>query len=76
MRPAKYFYDKPLPKNIDAKTVLIYFPRPVQLKTCVTSSPLLILMNVQKSILLLLHEKNKKEEFFPHLSLAAKQYRQ
>jgi hypothetical protein len=29
MRPAKYFYDKPLPKYIDLKTVLIYRPHPV-----------------------------------------------
>ncbi len=29
MRPAKYFYDKPLPKYIDPKTVLIYRPHPV-----------------------------------------------
>ena len=26
MRPAKYFYDKPLPKYLDLKTVLIYRP--------------------------------------------------
>ena len=30
MRPAKYFYDKPLPKYLDPKTVLIYLPHPVQ----------------------------------------------
>ncbi len=30
MRPSKYFYDKPLPKYIDPKTVLIYRPHPVQ----------------------------------------------
>ncbi len=30
MRPAKYFYDKPLPKYLDPKTVLIYHPHPVQ----------------------------------------------
>ncbi len=29
MRPAKYFYDKPLPKYLDPKTVLIYLPHPV-----------------------------------------------
>jgi hypothetical protein len=29
MRPAKYFYDKPLPKYLDPKTVLIYCPQPV-----------------------------------------------
>ncbi len=29
MRPAKYFYDKPLPKHLDPKTVLIYRPHPV-----------------------------------------------
>ncbi len=29
MRPAKYFYDKPLPKYLDLKTVLIYRPHPV-----------------------------------------------
>jgi hypothetical protein len=29
MRPAKYFYDKPLPKYLDPKTVLIYCPHPV-----------------------------------------------
>ncbi len=29
MRPAKYFYDKPLPKYLDSKTVLIYPPHPV-----------------------------------------------
>ncbi len=29
MRPAKYFYDKPLPKYLDPKTVLIYRPHPV-----------------------------------------------
>jgi hypothetical protein len=29
MRPAKYFYDKPLPKYLDTKTVLIYLPHPV-----------------------------------------------
>ncbi len=29
MRPAKYFYDKPLPKYIDEITVLIYRPHPV-----------------------------------------------
>jgi hypothetical protein len=28
-RPAKYFYDKPLPKYLDPKTVLIYRPHPV-----------------------------------------------
>jgi hypothetical protein len=27
MRPAKYFYDKPLPKYLDPKTVLIYHPQ-------------------------------------------------
>ncbi len=31
MRPAKYFYDNPLPKYLDPKTVLIYLPHPVQL---------------------------------------------
>jgi hypothetical protein len=31
MRPAKYFYDKPLPKYLDPKTVLIYRPHPVKL---------------------------------------------
>ncbi len=30
MRPAKYFYDKPLPKYLDTKTVLIYRPHPVE----------------------------------------------
>ncbi len=30
MRPEKYFYDKPLPKYLDPKTVLIYRPHPVQ----------------------------------------------
>jgi len=30
MRPAKYFYDNPLPKYLDPKTVLIYRPHPVQ----------------------------------------------
>jgi len=30
MRPAKYFYDKPLPKYLDPKTVLIYRPHPVE----------------------------------------------
>ncbi len=29
MKPSKYFYDKPLPKYIDSKTVLIYRPHPV-----------------------------------------------
>ncbi len=29
MRPAKYIYDKPLPKYLDPKTVLIYLPHPV-----------------------------------------------
>ncbi len=29
MRPAKYFYDKPLPNYHDPKTVLIYHPHPV-----------------------------------------------
>ncbi len=29
MRPSKYFYDKPLPKYLDSKTVLIYHPHPV-----------------------------------------------
>jgi hypothetical protein len=29
MRPAKYFYDKPLPKYLDPITVLIYLPHPV-----------------------------------------------
>jgi hypothetical protein len=29
MRPAKYFYDKPLPKYLDSQTVLIYRPHPV-----------------------------------------------
>jgi hypothetical protein len=29
MRPAKYFYDKPLTKYLDSKTVLIYCPHPV-----------------------------------------------
>jgi hypothetical protein len=31
MRPAKYFYDKPSPKYLDPKTVLIYLPHPVYL---------------------------------------------
>ncbi len=31
MRPFKYFYDKPLPKYIDSKNVLIYRPHPVHL---------------------------------------------
>jgi hypothetical protein len=31
MRPAKYFYDKPFPKYLDPKTVLIYLPHPVYL---------------------------------------------
>ena len=30
MRPSKYFYDEPLPKYLDLKTVLIYRPHPVQ----------------------------------------------
>jgi hypothetical protein len=29
MRPAKYFYDNPLPNYLDPKTVLIYRPHPV-----------------------------------------------
>jgi hypothetical protein len=29
MGPAKYFYDKPLTKYLDPKTVLIYRPHPV-----------------------------------------------
>ncbi len=29
MRPAKYFYDNPVPKYLDPKTVLIYRPHPV-----------------------------------------------
>jgi hypothetical protein len=29
MRPAKYVYDKPLPKYLDPKAVLIYRPHPV-----------------------------------------------
>ncbi len=29
MRPSKYFYDKPLPKYLDPKTVLIYLQQPV-----------------------------------------------
>ncbi len=29
MRPSKYFYDEPLPKYLDLKTVLIYRPHPV-----------------------------------------------
>ncbi len=32
MRPAKYFYDKPLPKYLDPKTVLTYRPHPVYKK--------------------------------------------
>jgi len=32
MRPSKYFYDKPLPKYLDPKTVLIYRPHPVDKK--------------------------------------------
>ncbi len=32
MRPAKYFYDKPLTKYLDPKTVLIYRPHPVHVK--------------------------------------------
>jgi hypothetical protein len=32
MRPAKYFCDKPLPKYLDPKTVLIYRPHPVEEK--------------------------------------------
>ncbi len=31
MRPAKYFYDNPLPNYLDPKTVLIYRPHPVLL---------------------------------------------
>jgi hypothetical protein len=34
MRPSKYFYDKPLPKYLDLKTVLIYRPHPVNMNTC------------------------------------------
>ncbi len=34
MRPSKYFYDKPLPKNLDSKTVLIYRPHPVCTLRC------------------------------------------
>jgi hypothetical protein len=30
MRPSKYFYDEPLPKYLDPKTVLIYRPHPVR----------------------------------------------
>jgi hypothetical protein len=41
MRPAKYFYDKPLPKYLDPKTVLIYLPHPVHF------SAFLILWNNQ-----------------------------
>jgi hypothetical protein len=33
MRPAKYFYDKPLPIYLDPKTVLNYLPHPV-LRRC------------------------------------------
>ncbi len=29
MRPARYFYDNPLPNYLDPKTVLIYRPHPV-----------------------------------------------
>jgi hypothetical protein len=32
MRPSKYFNDKPLPKYLEPKTVLIYHPHPVQKK--------------------------------------------
>jgi hypothetical protein len=31
MRPSKYFYDKPLPKCLDPKTILIYHTHPVVL---------------------------------------------
>ncbi len=31
MRPAKYFYEKQLPKYLDPKTVLFYHPHPVYL---------------------------------------------
>jgi len=31
MRPAKYFYDNPLPNYLDPKTVLIYRPHPVHI---------------------------------------------
>ncbi len=34
MRPAKCFYDKPLPKYLDPKTVLIYRPHPVYEENC------------------------------------------
>jgi hypothetical protein len=34
MRPPKYFYDKPLPKYLDPKTVLIYCPHPVSVPLC------------------------------------------
>ncbi len=33
MRPPKYFYDKPLPNQLDPKTVLIYCPHPVEFIT-------------------------------------------
>ncbi len=36
MRPAKYFYEKPLTKYLDSKTVLIYRPHPVWVNTICT----------------------------------------
>jgi hypothetical protein len=47
MRPAKYFYDNPLPNNLDPKTVLIYRPHPVVPLTCFILKTLLELLLIQ-----------------------------
>jgi len=46
MRPAKYFYDKPLTKYLDPKTVLIYRPHPVFKLFVVCRLPKFIALNI------------------------------
>jgi hypothetical protein len=53
MRPAKNFHDKPLPKYLDPKTVLIYRPHPVHFMEYgqVLNSRVLILFKVGAAVL-------------------------
>jgi hypothetical protein len=51
MRPAKYFYDNPLPKYLDPKTVLIYRPHPVCSIVIIINSVLTLQVSTAKPMI-------------------------
>jgi hypothetical protein len=62
IRPAKYFHDKPLPKYIDLKTLLIYRPHPVCRCNCYSFFDTVVLNSTICSLLLCVMQNNSITE--------------